>query len=318
MTPRIAWYQFLGVCTACLRILLILSLLGGIGFGGWWYFQNKIVPSPEFQLKTIQLTPNTAVSEQEIMQLSRIAEAPSIFEVKPGEIEKALASRPELLSVDAHRVFPGTLVVEVHARQPYAWVSCPSLGVPPRNRQEGLICDRSGVLYRCPAGQFSQAAELPVIELSRDAKKLEPGEKLDLAEFGRAVRLYEEAARQSKSTSWIDTIRQSRPWALELKTHGGTTATFGLANHTRQVSDFLRAMDHARSTNRDIESIQLIPERNIPVVYRQQSVADDNPTTPEAPAETPKKATPTAASEKNKPTKGSQRRDDDVRRLLDR
>ena len=63
----------------------------------------------------------------------------------------------------------------------------------------------------------------------------------------------------------MDTISQANAWSLNLVTRSGTTATFGLGDHARQLEYLGRALDHARRKGYEIGTINLIPRRNIPI-----------------------------------------------------
>jgi hypothetical protein len=63
----------------------------------------------------------------------------------------------------------------------------------------------------------------------------------------------------------IESISQATEWSLNLATRSGTIATFGLGDHSRQLDYLGRALDHARKKGYEIETINLIPKRNVPI-----------------------------------------------------
>lgn len=269
MSPRIAWYSFLRLGGRLLKWSFGLAVFAALVWGAWTGGRQWLVENEEFQLQAIELTPNSAIDEKRFVLLTGINLSGSLFECDVTDIEDRLRVLPELASVDVKRRFPGTLVVDVVAREPQVWVASPSQGVPPRDYEKGLLVDRSGVAYPCPPGQREIAASLPVIVLGEGGQPLVAGRKVDHPEFQRALRLHEKICRSvPEAAGWIDTIRQSRPWALEVTARDGMTAVFGLGDHDRQVSDLLAAVDHSRRRGQLIDTINLIPERNLPVTLR--------------------------------------------------
>lgn len=269
MSPRIAWYTFLRTGGRMLKWGLGLGAVTALVWGGWTGGRQWLVEKEEFRLQAIELTPNSAMDEKRFVRLAGIDLNGSLFECDVTEIEDRLRALPEIASADVKRKFPGTLVVGVVAREPQVWVASASQGVLPRDIDKGLLVDRSGIAYPCPPGQRDVAAALPVIMLGEGGAPLRAGEAVDHPEFQRALRLHERICRAAPDAAgWIDTIRQSRPWALEMTSRDGMTAVFGLGDHERQVGDLLAAVDHSRREGQPIGRINLIPERNIPVTLR--------------------------------------------------
>ncbi len=269
MSPLIAWFGFLRVCGQLGKGGLILGAVAGVVWGGWVGAKRWIFESEEFRLQAIELTPNSAMDERRFVRLAGIDLNGGLFDCDAAEIEERLRELPEIASAEVRRKYPGTLVVGIVAREPHVWVASASQGVPPRDLAQGLLVDRSGIAYPCPPGQREAALALPVIELGEGGEALRAGEPVSHPEFDRALRLHAELCKAApEAAGWIDSIRQSRPWALEVISRDGIAATFGLGDHPRQVADFLASVGHSRREGQAIASINLIPERNIPVTLR--------------------------------------------------
>jgi hypothetical protein len=85
----------------------------------------------------------------------------------------------------------------------------------------------------------------------------------------RALRLLTMAERSLKSdVPWIDSIQPYQPWAMKVWTRDGIEAIFGLEDHQSQLENLLLSMKHANDKGMQIASINLIPERNLPVILR--------------------------------------------------
>lgn len=272
LSPRIVWFTFLKSC----RRLVKFALLVAFGVTAIWgireLIQYGLVENKEFKLAAIELTPNAAIDERRLIKLANIDINGSLFECDADKIEATLRAMPEIAGASVRREFPGTLVVEVIAREPYAWVSGTEAGIPARDPEQGLVVDRLGFVFHCPEPMLSKASMLPAFQLGNGGEPLAAGKRISHPEYNHLRDLYRVACRQmSGAEAWIYSLRQDRKWSLELVSRDGTTATFGLGNHERQVTDFKDILDHARETGDQIASVNLIPERNIPVILRGDS-----------------------------------------------
>ena len=272
VSPRIVWYSVLKSCRKMVRFVVIVALLIAAVWGVKYGIRRGLLENEEFRLQAIELTPNPAIDERRLVQVGGIDLKGSLFDCHVAEIQEKLRALPELASANVRREFPGTLVVEAFAREPHAWISSPSQGIAARDPEKGLLVDEKGFAFHCPPALLAKASELPVFQLGEGGEVPVAGKQVVHPEFDRLMRLYHVACSEIESADkWIDTLRQSRAWSLELVSRDGTAACFGLGDHERQMGDLRAALEHARTQNEQIASIELIPERNIPVVVRGDS-----------------------------------------------
>jgi hypothetical protein len=308
VSPRIVWYSVVKNCRKIVRFVVILAVIGGGVWGVKYGIRRGLLENEEFRLQAIELTPNPAIDERRLVQVAGIDLNGSLFDCQVAEIEAKLDALPELASASVRREFPGTLIVEAVAREPHVWISSPSQGIPARDGEKGLLVDRQGFAFHCPPALLEKALGLPVFQLGEGGEVPAAGKPVAHPEFDRLMRLYAVACKEIDGAGeWIDTLRQSRSWSLELASRDGTAASFGLGGHERQMGDLRAALEHARTQNQQIASIELIPERNIPVVVRgdiitPRAIPIDEP----EPASEPVRVTP------------NNRRSRDLQNLLNR
>jgi len=269
LSPRIVWFGFLKACRQTVKVAVLVTLGVAAVWGIRELIQKGLVENKEFQLQAIELTPNPAIDERRLIKVAGIDINGSLFDCDAGKIEETLRALPELSAASVRREFPGTLVVEVIAREPYLWVASTNQEAQPRDPEKGLVVDRQGIVFHCPPALHAEAELLPLIQLSEGGEPLVPGKPVVHPEYDRLRRLYQVACQQIPvAESWVYLLRQSREWSLELVSRDGTEACFGLGDHERQMKDLKSALDHARVREQQIASIELIPERNIPVKLR--------------------------------------------------
>ncbi|MGL4398406.1 MAG: cell division protein FtsQ/DivIB [Luteolibacter sp.] len=275
MSPRIAWLRFLGVLGGLTKYALVLAAVTGIGWGVWQGIQRAFYKNPDFQLKILDLNANPVIDEAGLAEMIGISPPPSLFDIDAAALAAKLKAMPGIAEARTERHLPGTLMVRVVARTPKAWIACPEAGLSDTRRSGGMLVDQTGVAYPCPELQLETAENLPMIQLSpSDEFPITAGQMIRHPEFVHCCRLLDSAAAADPdSLQWIDSVSQVNAWSLMLVTRQGTSSTFGLGDHERQIHSLRMAMDHSNQKGYAIATINLIPKHNIPITLRTESPA---------------------------------------------
>ena len=269
MSPKIFWFDFRRAMVAVLRWAVLAMLTVAAAWGVWLGIQRGFFHNEEFKLRELTMNENSALSDERLLQVTGIDLEGSLFACNPREIREKILSLPEVQSVNVTRNFPDSLDISIVARKPVVWVSCPEMGVEPRDAANGLLVDKQGLLFSCTAAMWTTAKALPVIQLEKEDAMLLPGKTVKHDSFLRGMRLLAEARKSSpEADQWVDTIRQYKAWGSQVVTRDGTVATFGHDELPRQMSDFLRACEHAAESGMKIATIKLVGRRNIPVTFQ--------------------------------------------------
>ncbi len=304
MSPRIAWFGFLGFLRSIGKIAAVIGLLLTAAYGIRQAIEHTFHRNPDFQLKAINLNPNDVLDESELVSLLNIDLTGNIFDFDLDELEEKLVEQPAISSAKVERNLPGTLDFRITTRKPAAWIACPEEGFPAIREEGALLVDQDGFAYRCPPGQAAVSRGLPIIILASDkGHPVRPGQTLEHPHYGHSLRLLKTVVSQyPDELPLIHSISQANEWSLNLATKGGTIATFGLGDHGRQLEYLGRALDHARKKGYEIETINLIPKRNVPITVSGDSA--------------PPRAIP--VSENDTSEAPAQRQSEDFRTLLNR
>jgi hypothetical protein len=290
MSPRIAWISFLGAIRTLTKIAMAIGLLLAAAYGIRTAIEHTFHRNPDFQLKAINLSPNEVLDEAELVELLEIDLAANIFDVDVDELESKLTAQPAIAAARVERNLPGTLDFRLTTRKPAAWIACPEEGFPATRDIGSLLVDHEGFTYRCPAGQVDLNQSLPILALSKNEDHpIRVGKNLNHPQYTETLRLLKSVVSQSPNElRAVDTISQANAWSLNLVTRGGTTATFGLGDHARQLEYLGRALDHARRKGYGIGTINLIPRRNVPITLSVDTPPPRAiPVMEETPGETP-------------------------------
>jgi hypothetical protein len=242
----------------------------GVGYGLLDYVKKNFLANPAYELRSVKLSANNAFDESDVVAIAAIPLNESIFQISLSEVEQRIKDRPEVTSVSVRRELPGSIIIDLSVRQPFAWIECRALNMHGRSRENGYVIDREGYLYPCPSKQYDAAVMLPVITVAaEDSSLLVPGQCVESKSMKRSIRLLTIAEQQVKSSlPWIDSIQPYQPWAMKVWTRDGIEAIFGLEEHQQQMENLLLSMRHASDKGMQIASINLIPERNLPVILR--------------------------------------------------
>lgn len=304
MSPRIAWFTFLGVLKLATKVALIIGLLLALAYGIRQAIEHTFHKNPDFQLQSINLNPNDVLNETALVDLLGIDLAGNIFEFDIKQMEQELLSIPAISAVKVNRSLPGTLNFQITSRKPMAWVACPEESFPAKRTQGSLLVDHNGFPYPCPPLMVGKCQQLPILVLTPDPDHpITPGKILEHPQYKHCFQLLKAVlAHSPNEIPMIESIAQDRIWSLILTTKSGTAATFGLGNHKRQLDYLKQALDHAGKKGYQIATINLIPKQNVPITV----FGDD----------APPRAIPVQEEELATPIES--RRNNDLRSLLNR
>ncbi len=267
MSPRIAWHSFVGFLKGLMKVTVVITLLLAAAYGIRQAIEHTFHRNPDFRLKAIKLNPNDVLDEGALVALLKIDLSANIFDFDIGQLERELLEMPAISAAEVERNLPGTLDFSITTRKPMAWVSCPEEGFPTERKANSLLVDQNGFAYPCPPGQADVSQGLPILVLSpAEGYPIHPGKTLDHPGYIHCLKLLKAViAHYPGELDSVDTISQANKWSLSMQTRSGTLATFGLGDHQRQLDYLAQSLGHSREKGYRIETINLIPKRNVPI-----------------------------------------------------
>ncbi len=283
-SPRIFGYSCLRFFGKCVKLVVLVGLLVGAGWGAKTGLRKVFIDNEEFRLEAIELESNGPIGVEDFVRVTGVDPAGSVFAVTLSAVRKQLEAYPGILDVDVSRRLPGTLKVEVRERIPVAWLECRGLEILARDVERGLLVDEEGVVFPCEKWWVEEAKRLPVVVVMEGVSgDFEVGKRMRHREAERALDLVCLSRRMLEEEDWgIAVVGVQNDYSLVAATTGGTVVTFGMYDHKRQVADLLALERLSRDTNRPMERVNLIPERNIPVIFT--TGAESEPARKTAPA----------------------------------
>lgn len=274
-SPRILFFDILKIGARFLRMGLAVLLMIAVGFGlksGWekLFVENDEFMISELLLKTFDGDEPRFLTHGRLLKETGLDPDATIFSLDTDELAESLEALPELTAARVSRRLPGTLKIEIRERQPVAWVACRSLGILERDRVYGLLVDSDGVPFQCSSeGLWEYGQKLPVVMVT-EANVTEIVEGRPIEHHGLKyaldlVKISSEILIGTERPAWVMVKDEI---TLEMKTLGGTLATLSYYHLNRQLTDFSKLVSHARAHDKELEKVNLIPRRFIPVHYR--------------------------------------------------
>ena len=278
-SPRIMFFDFLKLSGRFMKFGLILVAVMALGFAGRLGWEELFVKNTEeFGIKEVPLTDFEGEAPR-FLTHSRIVETTgldlnaSIFALDTDELEETLRNLPETTEARVTRRLPGTLKIEVSERMPVAWLDCDQLGIVQRNRTSGLLIDENGVPFKCASETlWSFSERLPVIRvLEAEDHEIMAGREIKHAGLKYALDLVNLASNSMEGMERPAWVIVKDEITLEMMTLGRTIATLSYYEQEHQLEKLTKLVSHARAKGRELASVNLIPDRFIPVKYREDS-----------------------------------------------
>ena len=231
--------------------------------------QKVFIENPDFQLKNIEMS-DAMMSAKDLVGLTGVDPGKSIFSADLPEVEKIIGERPSIVSIKVSRHLPDTLQVDLVERTPVAWIECRRLGIIGKDPMTGVMVDEEGFCFPCETWWESVAEHLPVIVVEEaEGDDFVLGKRLRHREVERGLALVQRSAHHLAGSNWsLPVIGVRNDFSLVAATNEGAVVTFGMYEHDRQLVDLLAILRHAEGSKRQVATVNLIPERNIPVIFQ--------------------------------------------------
>jgi cell division protein FtsQ len=246
-------------------LLIFGSAVAGLAFGAKralnaWFFEN-----PDYAVRNIEVTTDGKLTRDAILKTANIAEGANIFEVNLLQVQEQLRSLPQVEESRVQRVLPNKLVISIQERRPVAWIVASGNGSLPPVFETAFLVDRRGILLK-PKASAPEYAGLPVI-LGVETSSLVAGQALDKEEVKAALELLRDAAEILQTRLQIQSIDVSREYCLVVTDKQRSVITFGTDDLVLQIKRLERLMDYCEKNSRELQTVNLMVQRNIPVTF---------------------------------------------------
>lgn len=264
------------------KITLAFTMVGGGVYGGRAVVNRMFLKNPDYNLAAVEIADDgSALSREVILSTAKLQIGQNIFSVSLAKAREALAALPQVERVDLQRSLPNKIVVEIVERRPVAWLA-EAKAVDPSTSDKSYLIDSKGVLFK-PKRQLPEYLRLPAI-YGAPVENYLPGDTVGTPEVAAALELVQKNSDANRFR--LQSVDLSKGYCLIATDARRAKLTFGLDDIGRQLERLGAVLDYAGSQGKEIRTVNLMVEKNIPAVLADPAAPEPEPAA-EEPAEKP-------------------------------
>jgi len=245
--------------------LILMTVIGiGVHVASNTIIRKALYSNDDFTLKTIDVEIQGSVTKAEIVDWSGVRTGQNLMTLNLAEIRRRLGNMPYIASVRVERDLPDTLRLLVVERQPVARIK-PDSPSGSRLAQPVYYIDAQGYIMKPKAGE--RLKPLPDIT-GISYEYVQEGVRTERFEMISALSLLRLADYSAlKGELDLSRIQVESKGYLLLRTRSGGFIRFRTNMLDQQMQRLQVIFDDARPKGLFIRSVDLTPERNVPVTY---------------------------------------------------
>ena len=275
------------VCGFIFKTILLGGLLVGSWLGGKEALRRFVWENPDYFVHEINFGTDGALTREQVLTMANLKEGRNIFTVDIGGARTAVEKMPQVESAVVQRVLPNRINVSITERRPIAWVAAKGDEAPSSSDRSFLI-DTRGVVLRSRV-MLPEYFHLPIIS-GFETENLVPGKRVNVLEMQAALELIRINADSTRFQ--VQNIDLSKGYCLIVTDQRHAKITFGLDRLDAQLSRLYRCLDRATEDHKELRTVNLLVERNIPVTFFDPEADAAATAAEEVAAGKPPKATP--------------------------
>src|SRR5213083_1654855 len=260
-----------------------------------FFFENQ-----DYQLRTIELQTDGTLQREQILKVADLHEGENIFSMNLGRVRESLQRLPQVDEVEVVRKLPGEIDIRVVERKPVAWITGEKQVSDPFVSDAAFLVDARGVLMK-EKKLLPEYLGLPLIS-GCSSESLEAGKVVESSEARAALELLRLSTRSFMQMRFqIREIDASKTYCLVVTDKNRTRVTFGLNALETQLQKLEQFLVYCDNSKQELETLNLVVQRNIPVTFAKPAAAVINDTIEPAVEPQVLKAIPVHAQGKSAP-----------------
>jgi cell division septal protein FtsQ len=263
--PKPSNKQIAHMAVWCALVLAMIVAVGtGLHFGIAFVLDHVLYNNPRYALHKIEIEPRDRFGERLVRQAAGLEPGQNLWALNLHKIARELEQLPNVSKASVERHFPDKLTIKITERVPVVRIDGINIDIGTRDH---FYLDRQCVVLK-PRGDELQPQLPEVIGLS-DAE-LEPGKPLDCTSLSRAMDILD-GIEHSELHTMIDIARidLSDPLSIRMETRQSTIITFRPDCIDQQLQRLLTIVNYPDFQLRQIHTVDLTPDRNVPVTFCQ-------------------------------------------------
>jgi cell division protein FtsQ len=283
------------------KIALVIALISGIYVGARFAAKRFFIDNPDYRLTSIEVQTDGTLQREQILSVADLREGENIFRVNLARVHDRLQELPQVDEVEVMRKLPGEIDIRIVERKPIAWITSEKQIADPFASDAAFLIDARGVPMK-EKKLLPEYLGLPLI-LGCASESLEAGKIVESPETKAALELLRLSTRSFMQTRFqIREIDVSKGYCLVVTDKNHSRVTFGFDNLDLQLQRLEQFLIYSDDAHREIATVNLLVQRNIPVTFTKSATEVINETI--KPEESPRvmKAIPASVAPKSSAT----------------
>ena len=278
------------------KIALAIALAAALYIGGRVAAKRFFLDNPDYKLSKIEVQTDGTLQREQILSVAELREGENIFRVNLASVHERLQELPQVDEVEVVRKLPSEIDIRIVERKPIAWITTEKQIADPFASDAAFLVDARGVLMK-EKKLLPEYLGLPLILGASES--LEAGRIVASPEAKAALELLRLSTRSFMQTRFqVREIDVSKGYCLIVTDKNHSKVTFGFDNLELELQRLEQFLVYSDDAHREIATVNLLVQRNIPVTFQKSSTEVINDTI--QPQESPRvmKAIPMNAAPK--------------------
>jgi cell division septal protein FtsQ len=248
------------------KIVLTVAICVGICVGAQLGIRHFFFENPDYNLVMIDVRTDGTLQREQVLKETDLHEGENIFRVNLAQVHNALEQLPQVDEVEVVRKMPGEIDIRITERKPIAWITSEKQISDPFQSDVAFLIDARGALMK-EKKLLPEYLGLPLIT-GCTSDSLEAGKIVESVEAKAALELLRLSAASFMQTRFqVREIDISKGYCLIVTDKNRTRVTLGFDHLDQQIQRLEQFLVYADDSKRDIETVNLMVARNIPVTF---------------------------------------------------
>src|SRR5262249_554692 len=278
------------------RFVLFVILCAAAYAGGREAVRRLFFENPDYHVQTIELQTDGTLQREQVLKAADLHEGANIFSVNLASVRDRIQQLPQADEVEVVRKLPSEIDIHIVERKPVAWITSETEVNDPFASDAAFLVGARGVLMK-QKKLLPEYLGLPLI-VGCVGESLEAGKSVESPEAKTALellRLTESSFLQTRFQ--IREIDISKNYCLLVTDKNHSRVMFGLNDLEDQLRRFPIFLAYFHNTKQELETLNLVAQRNIPVTFTSPAADVINDTLEPAVEPRIMKAIPVRAAE---------------------
>jgi len=250
------------------KIVLVIAVGAGLYYGVRVGLSRFFFDNPDYRLSTIAIRTDGTLQRDQILKAGGLQEGLNIFSVNLAQIHDRLQQLSQVDEVQVERKMPNEIDITITERKPIAWITSEKTVTDPFASDAAFLVDARGVLMK-EKKLLPEYLALPLIT-GCSSEALVPGKTVDSLEAKAALELLRLTTTSFMQTRFqIREVDVSKGYCLLVTDKNHTRAMFGFDHLDVQMQRLEQFLVYSDDSQRQIETVNLLVARNIPVTFAQ-------------------------------------------------